>query len=414
MTTSDNSANNTVSSKSRLKSLLGSFAIGAFALFMVIEAAGWALVNYAPRILSFSPYKSANRSWVYWNVKDFERTEGAPDVVLLGSSLMMSPVHGGDAIKLNRPQNVTIHHRSLLLEDELRKNFGRVYSTFAFALGGEMVSDADVISETLLKGEKKPEIIIYGIAPRDFMDHALPSASSTEIFKYMKRIGDLSAIDNEAYSSPLERGENYLSKISFAYKHRPDFLYLQSRWAKEIFKLLGYKEMEIVNSPLHIRKQAFTELPEDHGPTSLYVDPPEIPQEEYVPNLDEYKFRYRKINKKQFESQTNFLRRLLAFARSEKIAVVLVNMPLTQDNIKLMPGSFYSDYLASVKNLSAESGAVLLDLNRSELFPQKYFSDSVHLNRRGGAHFMTVLADALKADERTAKLLEQAGKQPPL
>jgi hypothetical protein len=394
--------------KSWFKKLLSSYAIAAFVLLLLFEGGGWALTRYAPEIASFSPYRSANRSWVWWNVKDFEKS-GAPDIVLLGSSLMMSPLHGGDAVMSGRPQNVTSHHRSSLLESELEKRFGRRYSTFAFALGGEMVSDAYVISDSLLTGKKKPKVIVYGIAPRDFMDHALPSAASTEIFKYMKRIGDLSAIDSEAYNSPVERAENYLSKISFAYKHRADFLYLQSRWAKALFRQMGYKEMEVVNSPLHVRKQAFTELPEDNGPTSLFVDPPELPQEEYVANLDEYRFRYRKINQKQFDSQTNFLRRLLGLARKENIALVLVNMPLTEDNIKLMPGSFYSDYLAKVKSLSAENGAIVIDLNRPDLFPQKYFSDSVHLNRRGGAHFMAVLAEALKNNSEASRVIGAAG-----
>lgn len=396
--------------KPLVKKLLSSYVICAALLFVGLEAVGSALNTYAPQTLALSPYKSANRSWVWWNVRDFGRLTAAPDIVLLGSSLMMAPLHGGDAVHLNSAQNVPLHHKSQLLEDLLQEKFNRNYHTFAFALGGEMVSDAWAISDTLLKGERKPKVIIYGVAPRDFMDSALPSAASTEVYKYMSRIGDLSAVDKDAYSSFWQQGENALSKISFTYKHRPDFLYIQHRWAKELFrKLLGYKELELVNSPYHVRKQAFSELPEDNGPGSLFVDPPGPAQEPYEANLDEYRFRYRKVNLKQFNTQLTFLERLLVLSEKENIRIVLVNMPLTEDNMGLMPPGFYQNYLDKVTALTTSHKALLLNLNDPKIFPQKYFTDSVHLNTRGGEHFFQVLADRLKADPETAAIISQAG-----
>jgi hypothetical protein len=396
--------------KSPIRKLLSSYVICAALVFVGLEAAGSAVNSYAPQVLGLSPYKSANRSWVWWNVRDFSRLQAAPDIVLLGSSLMMAPLHGGDAVHLNSAQNVPLHHKSQLLEDLLKERFDRKYQTFAFALGGEMVSDAWALSDTLLKGDRKPKVIIYGIAPRDFMDSALPSAASTEVYKYMSRIGDLSSVDKDAYSSFWQQGENALSKISFTYKHRPDFLYIQHRWAKELFrKLLGYKELELVNSPYHVRKQAFSELPEDNGPGSLFVDPPGPAQEPYEANLDEYRFRYRKVNLKQFNTQLSFLERLLALSERENIRVVLVNMPLTEDNINLMPPGFYQNYLNKVTALTTSHKALLLNLNDPKIFPQKYFTDSVHLNARGGEHFFQVLADRLKADPETAAIVSQAG-----
>ncbi|CAN5258202.1 hypothetical protein BH11CYA1_BH11CYA1_01690 [soil metagenome] len=390
--------------------LLSSYVVCAALLFVGLEAIAGAINNYSPQTLNLSPYKSANRSWVWWNVRDFSQLTAAPDIVLLGSSLMMAPLHGGDAVHLNFAQNVPLHHKSQLLEDLLKENFNRTYHTFAFALGGEMISDAWAISDTLLKGDRKPKVIIYGVAPRDFMDSALPSPSSTEIYKYMSRIGDLSAVDKEAYANFWQKAENSLGKVSFTYKHRPDFLYVQHRWAKELFrKLLGYKELELVNSPFHVRKQAFSELPEDNGPGSLFVDPPGPTQEAYVANLDEYRHRYRRVDLKLFNTQLSFLERLLALSEKENIRIVLVNMPLTEDNVNLMPPGFYQNYLDKVTALSTTHKALLLNLNDPKIFPQKYFTDSVHLNSRGGEHFFQVLADRLKADPETATIISQAG-----
>jgi hypothetical protein len=386
-----------------------SYAIIGVALFALLELILSLLYYNAPNSLKFDPVKSANQSWVWWNVHDFRQLTKAPDVVLLGSSLMMAPLHGGDATYLNVGQNVALHHHSVLFEDLLHEKFGKKYQSFAFALGGEMVSDADVISETLLRADRKPNVIIYGIAPRDFMDHALPSAASTEIFKYMNRIGDLSAIEKQSYGSFWERAEHELTKLSFVYKHRPDFLYIQHRWAKELARKLGYTDLENEHAPLHIRKQAFLELPENHGPASLFVDAPNPGPEPFDLNLDEYRFRYRKINLKQFNSQVSFLERLLKYCQSEHIALILVNMPLTQDNLALMPPGFYSNYMSKVRALGAKYSADLLDLNDPTLFPNIHFRDSVHLNSRGGKYFFEVLVNKLAQDKKASAILEKSG-----
>jgi hypothetical protein len=59
--------------------------------------------------------------------------------------------------------------------------------------------------------------------------------------------------------------------------------------------------------------------------------------------------------------------------------------------------------------LTTSHKALLLNLNDPKIFPQKYFTDSVHLNTRGGEHFFQVLADRLKADPETAAIISQAG-----
>lgn len=390
--------------------LMRSYVLIGTLMFIALELLLLGLSKADPKTLGFDPVKSPNMSWVWWNVRDFRQLKQAPDIVLLGSSLMMAPLHGGDAAYLKVGQNVALHHRSILLEDLLKKTFGESYRTFAFALGGEMVSDAYAISATMLKGDRKPQTIIYGIAPRDFMDHALPSPASTEIFKYMDRVGDLSAIEKDSYGSFWERAEHQLSKLSFIYKHRPDFIYIQQRWAKSLaHKLLGYGDLEKDNAPLHIRKQAFLELPENHGPASLFVDAPGEAPEPFDLNLNEYRFRYRKINVKQFNCQLSFLEKLLTFCKKENINIILVNMPLTQDNLALMQPGFYQGYLDKVSALSTAYGASLIDMNDPKLFQNKHFLDSVHLNSRGGQHFFEVMVDKINKDSRAVSITKNSG-----
>ena len=358
--------------------------------------------------LKFSPLKVPHRSWVYWNEREFLTSpdKNPPDTALLGSSLMMAALHGGDAVYLGKPQNVAFHHKSRLLADLLSAASGKPESNFAFALGGEMVSDACILFEHMLKERGTPQRVIYGIAPRDFMDSALPSVASTEIYRYMSHISNLADLEMKARTSPSEKIEYWLSKLSFIAGHKEDFIYIQQRWAKALTeKVLPYKDLDMVKTPLHVRRQAFSELPEDSGANEVLVCPPQVKQEPYEDNLAEYRYRYRKINWKQFNDQLSYLERLLSRAKQAGVSVILVNMPLTEDNLSIMPDNFYTSYLEKVTTLAERYQARVLDLNKAQLFPRSCFADSVHLNMRGGKHFFEVLAERLFSDPQTKAIM---------
>jgi hypothetical protein len=390
-----------------LKSAGASYVLIAALAFFVIDFSMKVATTVNPHAWPMNPLQTANRSWVWWNVRDFEKEKQSPDIVLLGSSLMMAAFHGGDAALLNVPQNVAFHHKSVLLERLLKVRFNRDYSTFVFALGGEMASDAYAITSSLLTGPKQPKVIIYGIAPRDFMDHALASPASTEIFKFMSRMGDLSDVANDSRGSLWEMGEYYLGQGSFVYNHRPDFIYLQSRLANEAArKLWGYKDLDNVHCPLLIRKQAFLELPENNGPNEVMICPPSKTDLVFIDNSGEYQYRYKNPNLKQFNNQLSYLERMLKLAENQGIKVILVNMPLTKINVALMPPNFYDNYMHKVNGLAGQYKAQFLDLNNEELFPKKYFGDTAHLNVPGGKHFMEVLADKIGADDRVAATIQ--------
>lgn len=399
--------NNPSVSRTVINAIASSFIVIGFILFLTLDT----LLRFIPpEKLGFSPYETTSRTAIYYGVCDFHKHKKKPDIVLMGSSLMMTALNGGDAAYLNRPINPALHHSSTCFEAKLKEQFDQTFSTFAFSVDGEMVSDAFVIAETLLRGPQKPEVIIYGIAPRDFMDHALPSPAATTIFKYLKRIADLSHLDKEAYISTNEKIEHFFEKLSFIYQHRPDFIYRQNALGmKLIGKLMPNYDFRTVQCPIHIRKQAFVELPEDTGLNEAIVEPPSA-IEPFHDNSDEYRYRYKKINKKQMDSQFAFLQRLLYFCKENKIKMILVNMPLTQTNLDLMQPGYYEQYKNRVHTIAETGGAEVLDLNDTNTFPKKYFGDTVHLNSRGDVHFYSELAKALKAKPETNLVLTGIGK----
>lgn len=386
--------------KKVLSAIAGSYVCWAFIALVLFDCGARLSFGVWP----IDHFNSPNRSWVYWATKDFRANcPPHPDIVLLGSSLMMAALHGGDATYLNLPQNVAFHHRSAYLEHLMSDKVGAPVSTFAFAIGGQMVSDAYAITQTLLHGDARPKTIVYGIAPRDFMDNTLTSPASTETFRYMSRIGDLSVVNLPARSAFWERTEWAAGQASFLYNRRLDFVYLQQKYARALLgSLLGMKDLDLVHAPFPLRKIAMFELPEDNGPNELMILPYKAGDQKYTDNSDEYRKRYRSFRMSLFNMQLSFLQRMLAYCRDEGIDLVLVNMPLTTDNVALMPPGFYDHYLNTVRSLSSNYGAHVLDLNDPQIFTKQMFADSVHLNGFGGKRLFEVLSERLAGESRLA------------
>jgi len=305
-------------------------------------------------------------------------------------------LHGGDATYLQQPQNVAVHHRATYLEDLLREKLQQPVNTFAFAIGGQMVSDAFAISSTLLHGDRKPETIVYGVAPRDFMDNMLASPASTETFRYMNRLGGLQDEALAARTTFWEKVEWEAEQASFLYGHRQDFVYLQNKYSRSLIsKVLRMNDLDFVHAPFELRRIAMAQLPEDTGANEVMILPYNSAKDKYEDNLPEYRSRYRRFNQKKFDTQLAFLDKLANFCKQEGINLVLVNMPLTQDNVALMPPNLYASYLASLDQAATKYGARVVDLNQPQTFDKSCFADSVHLNGHGGKVFFEQLSDRL-------------------
>ena len=87
--------------------------------------------------------------------------------------------------------------------------------------------------------------------------------------------------------------------------------------------------------------------------------------------------------------------RLIRFARSRGIKVVLVDMPVTNDYVARHPHgeADYETFIAAVQALATRDGATVVDLDG--LRDHSLFADEVHLNKHGAQVFSTQLAAAL-------------------
>lgn len=337
---------------------------------------------------------------VWWAVDDFRHQKKCPDIVLIGSSLMMHVLHGGDAEYLQLPQNEVYHHRSAMLEDLLRKRTGLQLSSFAFALAGQMASDAYVLSTTLFSEKSKPKAIIYGVAPRDFMDNTLGSPASTEIFRFMSKLGGARDIGINARTGLWEKVEYAIENLSSIYDHRNYFVYLQQRYAKSLLRMIGYKPSDEIHTPFALRRLALRDLPEDIGSNERIALPGL--DAKYTDNSDEYRKRYQPFKQREFMTQLSYLEKMLSFCDQQGIELVLVNMPLTEDNLKLMPAGAYDLYKRSLTEIASKYHSQFIDLQDSSKFDKSLYCDTAHMTGQGGVKFFNALAEKLTDGSKLA------------
>jgi len=376
--------------------LFSSYALLGFFMLLAIDV-GFRLADQTFHLTD--PFESPNRSLIWWTVNGFEKEKRAPDIALLGSSLMMTAHHAGDATKLKEVQNEVTHFHSSCLEDFLADKTGQKLTSFSFAIAGQMASDSYFITRSILAGDKRPKVIVYGIAPRDLIDNTLPSPASTETFKYLSRISDLCDLALPTRTSFNEQFAFGLERFFYSLSHRPNLIALQHRLA---YSLAPYGHNAItkneINTFFKLRQLALFEQPDDNGANELKVGPYGAEREPFRDNSDEYRHRYARIKEKTYKCQLAYLENLMKLTNEKGIQLIVVNMPLTAGNVSLMPAGFYDKYKETIAGMAQANGVTFLDLNKPGSFERKQFADTVHLNGLGGVAFFKLLSNELARD----------------
>lgn len=304
---------------------------------------------------------------------DLLRTKAneGPTCALLGSSLVLAPFWSSDLKHFPNVGDCWHHHASMYME----KNFADAglgkTGVVNFGLPGLVVSDAYLIAEKIFNGPSKPKYLVYGIAPRDFMDDFLGAHTQTPLFERLVTVPDALQLGDLYFESPQERLDFVLQKVVYLYGKRGRYQGRLSKTAsKTVEKIFRAKGAPAVSPEDDSRALGF--LLEANRP---YV---------WAASIREYKARYKTFNEVQFERQKSFLKAFLKLTKDRGINTVLVNMPLTDDNMKLMPPGLYDRYMQSVLALAKANGTPLIDLRNGDRFADEYFYDTVHLNARGG------------------------------
>lgn len=347
-------------------------------------------------------------SWVWWATQEFVKQPKAPDVVWLGSSLVMHPVSRLDADYLGKNLDYVKHHRSLYMENALEQRGAAGTVCYNFALPGGMVSDDYMVSRALF-GKRKPAVVVLGLSIRDFMDNQVHCAGATPAFKYLQRYTSIDDLVDVSLPQIWQRADYLYGKMSYLWGKKLD---IQVLLAEKVKKFVGphfasaFPPSRIAeadptrNQPSNLRSEV------EEG---MFIVQSKQPYS-FEDNSKEYVKRYRSANDQMFKTQEFFFDKLVSELKQNGIEVVVVAMPVTELNHKLMPAGTYDRFIATLKNTSAKYSCSFLDLDSAGKFQLTDYYDTSHMNGAGGKKLVDSVAEAIYTQPSMVAALEKSAR----
>ena len=225
--------------------------------------------------------------------------------------------------------------KSVYLSDQLSKRYGEKLEGANLSLPACMTADAESILQRVYSLGAKPSIVIFCAAPRDFMDnivgeHNYHSFAATQ-FQWLEELS----------TTPSQTAlDKAFGRIWHLYEIRHDYQYILQLAAASVRQ----------NSS---DKNRFKELFVAHK-----VDEP-IQETRMKHHTDDYIARYQPFNKKLLNTELDHLHNLAELCQEHDTTLYVVNMPITQDNMALMPKDFYAQCLNGIRSVCEKNDAHL-------------------------------------------------------
>ncbi len=350
-------------------------------------------------------------SWEWWRTQSYLSAPKAPDVVLLGSSLVMIPTPMLDADYLNKPFDCVHHDHSIYMQDRLADLLGpKNLSCINFGLPGGMISDDYMVARYLLNNERKPKVVVLGITLRDFVEHHVQYPATSHPYRYFSQFMDVADIVDIAMPQVWQRADYLWGRNFVLWGKRLQMQAIADEVSKNAIAPLQSERVTVNpvtdaerNKTLAAKLKAIAEegefMMEPHKLT-LFED-----------NTNEYRSRFRGDKSELFNAESAFLERLLKLLRDRNIEVLVANMPLMPANMSVMPPGMYDKYMAITKKLVAENNCKFLDLNDPTKFVISDFRDTAHMNGNGGKKFIDSIDMAIMQDASLRTALTKGEQQ---
>jgi len=345
----------------------------AAALFVVANAILFLCIGEAKRSKDFWSGTGA----IDTLVSDYAALKSRPQIVLLGSSLMMYPFWAMDKNADAKIGDIFHHHDSVALRKSLVDAGLKPPTIYNFATFGTMVSDSYIFLNEFCTGDKKPDTVILGFAPRDFSDSDVISPMATMSFSTLINLSNFAPYAALYLPSFQEKADFVFSHVCWFYARRGK---LQREFEKGIHKTYAF--LGVVEQIKQLQKSGF--MLDGNA------------DERWIASTNEYRRRYRNIESKSIDVQLGFLRQLIDVCQQRGIRVILVNMPLHKTNRDLLPEGYYAKYRQEIAQVAASENVKLLDLGESDEFVQSDYWDTSHLNHSGGYKLLPHITAALR------------------
>ncbi|MBX3075472.1 hypothetical protein KF913_16190 [Candidatus Obscuribacterales bacterium] len=365
-------------------------------------------------------YEYPLHSWSWWTVKELRSIAGisrsksnvrepSPNTVLLGSSLMVVANAECDATWSNERLDLTTYRKARYF-DEVMASADELNECCSINLSapGQIPSDAFLTLQEAVNEGLHPSLVIYGIAPRDFIDSTMSSPFETEGYKYLSRLVSTERIDSKLRDGVVQNLNRQLLTSIPLLRYAVDLQMACSKSTLELRDSLlrrGFETMSLEKRMALIS----TYKPLDMVPGFIHAEIANEAEVEklYADNLSDYKARYARPKAEFYDGQLSCLEELARFCMDNQIGLVVVNMPIRKCNLDLLSPGIRSKYLADVSHISTEYGAEFVDLCEVDNYSKGDYRDSVHLNGFGGRKFLDRLVAAIADQSVVSKSLRR-------
>lgn len=305
----------------------------------------------------------------------------APKIVLVGSSFMRYPIWHVDRKHSLSASHASFktYHSAKWFEQELAKAGENDVGVFSLAMDGAITSDVYLICDKLLKGSRRPNLIIYGIAERDIVMGLFHGERNTPAFKLLFEPEDCQRL-------------GYLFTTN-----------LQERIALELAERLPiYGDRQVLQE----RAVQLGSCVEPYwsaifGLGSLSFVPPRsyLKAGCLTDRNDEFITRFGPswaMSRRLLENQKTCLNLLSSLAEKRGCFLLLVNMPTASR--RPQKTTSYDEYVHLLHSCARAPNTFLLDLaDQDSTFSQECFlKDGGHMNAVGGEKLIVRLTEWIK------------------
>ncbi|MBX9667913.1 MAG: hypothetical protein K2X93_09860 [Candidatus Obscuribacterales bacterium] len=416
--------------KTRTSTILTSSAIVAVVLFVLLNVF---LLGHLPEdktvLTKEAIQNSANErkqegDWVWWITRNYLVEEKNPDLVFMGSSQMGSALFACEASYLNEAIDTVVHRESRFAAHELKDRLGTEPTTFNLSIGGAMASDQFMLAKSLFNKAHKPQLVVIGVNPRDFIDNSMPSASASDPFHYLSPYVELGDLNQCAFPDAIGwmdwQLNHYVATKALGEK-------IRTALPKAVLSWLG--ESEAKTASLHtvsdkgevLAQEGKTTndneqpLTKDNLLKAIYGSTGNIRPGlwkviactwgAFQDNTEEYRSRYRDSSPPIYSGQKRFFEQLLAYLKAEDVSVLVVGMPSLWPNRALLPDKFWAGFREYLATSTTKYGAAFIDLSDDARFDSKDYLDTVHLNSTGGTRLVKIVAEKISSEKKLASAL---------
>jgi hypothetical protein len=376
----------------------------------LLNVISWAAVEFTSikiDILGPSDRLIVLRKLDAWNNnKNNQSNRPEKSIVFISSSLGIAAANMADYQKYGTPnpsaQLAMEYSQYRSLDEQIASTTGHKTQTINFSNVASMISEDLLVAKEAVRLHGKPSLMVLAIAPRDFLDHYTAAYHRSRLAQILITRQAESLWQNG--KSNQENLDSLMCKIWPFYSQRVEYRDLLIKIACQSFN----RSESLFSATKRLKNTAPTEAApadlvaerreqrENQSSQTLALSDDIASDDKLVKFDNDYKGRYLPIDTDRWKLEMESLQSFAKFCQDKKIPLLIVTMPITTRNQKLLPSDFLANHMKAVNKIATSSSSNFLDLMADQRFSDSDFSDTVHLRSTGSIKLTKIITDEIQ------------------